>query len=627
MTTLSLTPNLQSNHDPDNTGRPGSPRRSSSSSSSSQTGRVIARPQSHTPTASKPYTSPTNEKTEVLAAQPDSHNFPQSSTQKDVHLSIPSLIKGKQKASAPGERPATMFNIGEEGKREYRSPWMIDEESGREGADSWVERDRVVLVLGRESFGRWVLDVAHDTGPTVDSLSPLLYNPQYASTLILIALSSPSTTFDQLAAQTPADRSTYPTIQLLDLKSIIASNPSHPLPSVLEKAAKVATQWRASQGVVTAPRMSWMGAGSRTSSADSISSSRPHLTPPLNSRSRMAPPSSFPRRPSDNSSDSGTDTSRMSAPLPRSRPEPSSRKSSFFGLGKTSESKTAPPASPFDAVLHFIPPASEFSANRALQEMLQRSILLTSAVVPILAKRDMSDSKHTIVDSTTVALVHIVPANSPTALPAVIENFVLSLLPSFQSKSERTLASFVVNEAAWLHLAERDVLSGSDLVLFGGAKVCPTQLPDGTTRTKIRAFIPFWPHQGPPMAVSPNPDFTRPDYSTLVPVVPAADKPVPPRRAPRSPPSSRPSTRHHRSGLSQVLMPSDLEDISSLHTPDLDHAPSSASSQSHEAVTPRASTYGSESGSATVPVEVPVKVETGRKSGFGSFVKRFGKKK
>jgi hypothetical protein len=261
--------------------------------------------------------------------------------------------------------------------------------------------------------------------------------------------------------------------------------------------------------------------------------------------------------------------------------------------------------------------------------MLQRSILLTSAVVPILAKRDMSDSKHTIVDPTTVALVHVVPSNSPTALPAVIENFVLSLLPSFQSKSERTLASFVVNEAAWLHPAERDVSSGCDLVLFGGAKVRPTELPDGTTRTKTRAFIPFWPHQGPPMAVSPNPDFTRPDYSTLVPVAPVADKPVPPRRPQRSPPSSRPSTRHHRSGLSQVLMPSDLEDISSLHTPELDHAPSSASSQSHEAVTPRASTYGSESGSTTVPVEAqaPVKVDTGRKSGFGSFVKRFGKKK
>lgn len=159
MTTQSLTPDGQADYESNNTGRPDSPRRSSASSSTSQTGRVIARPQSHTPTASKPYISPTNEQTEVLAAQPDSHNFPQSSTQKDVHLSIPSLIKGKQKASAPGERPATMFNIGEEGKREYRSPWMIDEDGGREGSDSWVERDRVVLVLGRESFGCWVLGV------------------------------------------------------------------------------------------------------------------------------------------------------------------------------------------------------------------------------------------------------------------------------------------------------------------------------------------------------------------------------------------------------------------------------------------------------------------------------------
>jgi hypothetical protein len=383
-------------------------------------------------------------------------------------------------------------------------------------------------------------------------------------------------------------------------------------------------QWRSSLSGPSTPRMSWLGAGSRTSSADSISSAR-HLPPPSSNRSSIAPPSAY-RRSSEVSTDSSYDSRRLSAPASRGRPEPSSRKSSFFGLGKTSETKAPPPASPFDAVLHFIPPASEFSANRALQEMLQRSILLTSTVVPTLAKRDMSSSKDFEVDSIPVSLVHVLPANPPAALPPVIENFVVSLLPSFQSQSERRLSGLVVNQAAWLHPAERDILSGSDLVLFGGAKVRPTELPDGTTRTKSRAFIPFWPHQGPPMAVASNPDFTRPDYSTLIPVAPAAEKPVPQRHPQRSPPSSRSGAKLHRSGLSQVLLPSDLEDISSLQTPELDHAPSSASSQSHEAVTPMTSTYGSEIGAPSLK-EVVVKVDTVKKGGFGSFVRRFGKKK
>jgi hypothetical protein len=44
-----------------------------------------------------------------------------------------------------------MFNIGEQAKKESRSGWMIDEESGSAGMDAWVERDRVILVIGRKS--------------------------------------------------------------------------------------------------------------------------------------------------------------------------------------------------------------------------------------------------------------------------------------------------------------------------------------------------------------------------------------------------------------------------------------------------------------------------------------------
>ena len=77
--------------------------------------------------------------------------------------------------------------------------------------------------------------------------------------------------------------------------------------------------------------------------------------------------------------------------------------------------------------------------------------------------------------------------------------------------------------------------------------------------------------------------------------------------------------------------------MNSLHTPDLDHAPSSASSQSHGAATPRASINGSEVGSPTPTIEegitqvqiqppVVAKQKEKKSGGFGSFVKRFGKK-
>jgi hypothetical protein len=117
-----------------------SQRRSSSSSSGSQIGQTTAPSQSHTsghPPSSFP--NVTNGMTEVPAFQLPPKNVP-----------ISSLLKGKQKESVPMDRPAS-FRTGDGGKREYRSTWIVDEESSMIGADAWVERDRVVLVLGRKS--------------------------------------------------------------------------------------------------------------------------------------------------------------------------------------------------------------------------------------------------------------------------------------------------------------------------------------------------------------------------------------------------------------------------------------------------------------------------------------------
>jgi hypothetical protein len=127
-------------------------RSSSSSSSGSQSGRVIARPQSHIPTS--PYRDPqssshssASDQTEVLASsQPDL----QAVRPSNAHLSIPSTLKGKQRAVS--DRPATMFSIGEQKKKEHRSGWMVDDVCAMDGADAWVLRDRVMLILGRKSI-------------------------------------------------------------------------------------------------------------------------------------------------------------------------------------------------------------------------------------------------------------------------------------------------------------------------------------------------------------------------------------------------------------------------------------------------------------------------------------------
>ena len=98
---------------------------------------VLAQPHtpSHPPVG---FPSAMNERTEVPASQLHQKN-----------MSISSVLKGKQREFAFMDRPSSV-NSGDGGKKGYRSTWIVDEESSMIGADAWVERDRVVLVLGRE---------------------------------------------------------------------------------------------------------------------------------------------------------------------------------------------------------------------------------------------------------------------------------------------------------------------------------------------------------------------------------------------------------------------------------------------------------------------------------------------
>lgn len=105
---------------------------------------------------------PTEEKEEVLLSQQNLHAAAQTAgpvpTMPESRPPVANVWKGKGKALNQ-ERPTTM--LGEDRPREYRSSWTINGEIANVGADSWIERDRVILILGRESATR-LLRGAHD---------------------------------------------------------------------------------------------------------------------------------------------------------------------------------------------------------------------------------------------------------------------------------------------------------------------------------------------------------------------------------------------------------------------------------------------------------------------------------
>lgn len=133
-----------------------SSRRSSSSSSNSLSRPFSAVPQTHMPSSYR-------NRNGYFACSPadgeESLNIDDRDQMEDRDTRVAdqraftptaTVAKGKQRAMEHNERPATMFQIGEGRRREYKSDWLIDEAGSVAGADAWVERDRVVLILGCE---------------------------------------------------------------------------------------------------------------------------------------------------------------------------------------------------------------------------------------------------------------------------------------------------------------------------------------------------------------------------------------------------------------------------------------------------------------------------------------------
>ena len=224
----------------------------------------------------------------------------------------------------------------------------------------------------------------------------------------------------------------------------------------------------------------------RTSRTRQLSTNSIELSE-ANQTDRGRPQSLFNIRPSvsKNASETNVDSSS-------SRPSFRSRISSMpFGLNKLAEDKPSAAAGPtFDAVLHFIAPMSDYRPGHALKDMLQESVVVTTGVLPMISRHDALARK-TPGQELSVPLLHVMPSQVPAPLPGVIENFLLSLMPSYSSGK---VWGAVVSPTAWgaPHIddaiGEHTHLSGAEVMLFGGVK-CDVPY---ATDAKARAFLGSW---------------------------------------------------------------------------------------------------------------------------------------
>lgn len=441
--------------------------------------------------------------------------------------------KGKERdsMSAPLSRNDSGHALPAKRKR---AEWVVDLVETRERASAWSERERVILVIGSEprfsSRSSYVYPVLAliplSADPTADALTPILYDPVFASTLLLVGSTEPSPSIEALLSPShllPSrpDRGIYPILHTFTIPPGIDG--AHSLPSLLAQANSLAQQFRTR----STPSSSWTR---RRGLSDSALTSTLPLTPPTRGRTfsslgsyqgsprgsydsksdDFSPSPSNPdttQRPEIRKSSSGLSLNGMRDSL---RPPARSRLSSSFssnnlfaGLPKLSDvaaPSTPVGGSPFDAVINIMPRATEFAPERALQDMLHQAVVLTTGVLPVISR---TSAKPSAGQPLQISLLHVLPSQVPVALPQVIESFLLSLLPSFAYRGDRELWTSVVTTPAWQANNVDDVAQGSisdasptgaKTLLFGGLR-CPVNLLQNereAARFKPRAFLSSW---------------------------------------------------------------------------------------------------------------------------------------
>ena len=343
------------------------------------------------------------------------------------------------------------------------------------------------------------------TDPTADTLAPILYNPTFSDTLLLVGSTEPLPSIEALNSpsfllQTSPNQTVYPTLQPFTIPSVVPG--ISPIPAIINEAITLAQLYRRSNGAQ--PRLS-----GRRESDDSTASITPPRTPPLGGNSPLGTPDARIRLSSDSGregsgqrssfsdlarpelSKSSSETSLRSA-LTKSRIASIhlSRESMFGSLPRNSKIETKPwtGGSPIDSVINFIPSASEYQPQRAMQDMLHQAVVLTSGILPTLSLRPGKSAQP---DLLPTSLLHVLPSQVPGPLPGVIENFLLGLVPKFAAQSDREIWSGVTTIPAWLaspRELDNEQYSGSEVLLLGGLRCPLSRNPD----IKPRAFLPNW---------------------------------------------------------------------------------------------------------------------------------------
>ncbi|WWD06928.1 hypothetical protein V865_005025 [Kwoniella europaea PYCC6329] len=418
--------------------------------------------------------------------------------------SASAIEKGKSKES-PGQQQR---------QRSKRADWVIDLLETQRGAESWIDDQRVILVLG---------------DPTPASLAPILYDPAFSDTLLLVGSSTPKPDIEallspsHLMSSTP-DQQIFPTVQPFTPSGQQSGDTeSHALAVLLSQATALAQQFRARSSIFARSRAeSFASTGSGSNSPKRVFTG---LSNPSSNRTSIESTNSTSNDRQQQRSVSMFDTSTGSAD---STPKAKNRLSSFSilgGLRRNSESFDITPSSSigasssssatlkdnlFDAIINFVPEMKNFKPERCLQDMLHQSVVITTGIVPLLTAKSTStlkaaskkESKSTSTATVMpISLIHVLPKLIPTPLPNVIESFLLSLLPTFQYRCSREIFGCVTTTQTWLSpfvllkaktdQGEEDV-SGAQVLLFGGVR-CPFQVLDEEEgQCKPRAFLAGW---------------------------------------------------------------------------------------------------------------------------------------
>ncbi|KAK8844148.1 hypothetical protein IAR55_006942 [Kwoniella newhampshirensis] len=432
-----------------------------------------------------------------------------------------SMLRGKRSPEERKERAQTPPQIDGGGpgrfgeSRPRKAQWIVDLLETQSGAEAWMDGHRIVLILG---------------SVTPEALAPLLYNPTFSSTLLLIGSHEPLPAIEALLSpshlmSSSPDRTIYPTIQPFTLKAKTNDTAAHSLTVLLAQATTLAQQSRSRSRSRSSPNLA-LPSRSRHSSFGSTASNSPPGTPPIRRRvlssfgldatsrrgsvDSVASDNSLTRPDSPKvSSDSSLTSTNDITPRPsRARLASGSRDSIMGSLLKLSEANDAKVTHPstgslFDAVVNFIPPMSGSEPHKALQDMLHEAVVVTTGVTPSLSRQGGKSSYASTNPDLPISLVHVLPQSLPAPLPSVIESFLLSLLPTFQGRGSREIFGCVVTTPAWLspfvdvgrpsQTPEEDS-SGAETLLFGGVR-CPYQVLDGKGTSgdfRPRAFLPNW---------------------------------------------------------------------------------------------------------------------------------------